>query len=409
MSDRRPLRILYVSHSFPLPGEPLSNVGGMQRVAVALHEALARHPGVELRSRLLETSWRQTGPRMVPFLARMLRDLPAQVRRERIDVVLFSSMVTASAVLLLRERIRKAGAVTAAIPVGRDVTLPNPLYQRLVPRVLSSLDRVLPISRATADECLGRGLDPARLEIIPCGVDLERFSPAPAGDPHRGALLDRLGIDHDDRAPFLLFSVGRHQERKGFHWFVERVMPLLPEETVFLLGGEGPMTGRIREAARVQGIDERVHLLGRVDEDELLALYRAADLFVMPNIPVAGDIEGFGVVMLEAGASGLPVIAADLEGIRDVVTQDENGVLVPSGDAPAFAEAILRFQADRAQLRAASQRAATHTAERFGWDAVADRHVEILRGATDICRDRATSTGADRSGAPAGRGGPSLP
>ncbi|MBA2669000.1 MAG: glycosyltransferase, partial [Gemmatimonadetes bacterium] len=225
MSIGRPLRILYVSHSFPLPDQLLSNVGGMQSVAVALHEALRDLPGVELHSRVLETSWEQTGVRMVPYMARLLRDLPAQVRRERIDVVLFSSMVTAACTLLLHRRLRGAGALTAAIPVGRDVTLPNPIYQRLVPKILRSLDVVLPISRATGSECLARGLHPEKMHIVPCGVALEKFAASKPRDRARRALVDSLmaegrSIPED---ALLLFSVGRHQERKGFHWFVGRV------------------------------------------------------------------------------------------------------------------------------------------------------------------------------------------
>jgi phosphatidylinositol alpha-1,6-mannosyltransferase len=369
MSVGRPLRILYISHSFPLPNQPLSNVGGMQSVAVALHDALRDLPGVELHSRVLETSWEQTGVRMVPYMARLLRDLPAQVRRERIDVVLFSSMVTAGCTLLLHRRLRAAGALTAAIPVGRDVTLPNPIYQRLVPKILRSLDVVLPISRATGSECLARGLDPEKMHIVPCGVALEKFATSEPRDLARHALVDRLRAEGRSipEDALLLFSVGRHQERKGFHWFVGRVMPLLPPDVIFLLGGEGPMTDQIRQTAERHDVTDRVQVLGRLSDESLRSVYRGADVFMMPNIPVAGDIEGFGVVMLEAGASGLPVIAADLEGIRDVITPGENGGLVESGDVGGFADAILRFHAEPGLLTAASARAAEHTASRFSW------------------------------------------
>ncbi|CAN5692182.1 glycosyltransferase family 4 protein [soil metagenome] len=391
MSNRPPLHVLYVSHSFPLPGEPLSNVGGMQRVAVALHDALAQNPEVVLSSRVLETSWEQTGIRMVPFMGGLLRDLPGQVREKAIDVVLFSSMVTASSTLLLRRPLRRAGALTAAIPVGRDVTLPNRIYQRLVPRVLRSLDLVLPISRATGEECLQRGLLSEKMSVVPCGVDLDRFGASEARAPARETLLEQLALQGLSIHPgsLILFSVGRHQERKGFHWFVEQVMPRLPQQVIFLLGGEGPMSKTIREAVARNGLSDRVHLLGRVSEDDLPGIYRAADIFVMPNIPVPGDIEGFGVVMLEAGASGLPVIAADLEGIRDVVTPGSNGQLVQSGDADGFVSAIMRLLTAPDLLARSSARAAEHTAEHFGWPAIAARHIEILRGAAEVMRDRA--------------------
>ncbi|HLL83399.1 MAG TPA: hypothetical protein VK420_12130, partial [Longimicrobium sp.] len=98
------MRILYVSHSFPLPGRPMSNVGGMQRVAVGLHDALAAHPGVEPHTRVLETSWKATPRRMPGYMAGLVREIPRVVAREGIEVVLFSSMVTATLATVLRGR-----------------------------------------------------------------------------------------------------------------------------------------------------------------------------------------------------------------------------------------------------------------------------------------------------------------
>ena len=376
-----PLRILYVSHSFPLPGQPLSNVGGMQRVATGLHAALARHPEVELSQLVLETSWKDT-PRTVPlFMARLLRALPRAVREHRPDVVLFSSMVTAALTVAVGRRIAREGALAAAIPVGRDVTLPTPGYQPFVRRVFRSLDLVFPISRATADECLARGAEPERVHVVPCGVDTELFSPPRDRRHARLELLRAIGETPatipDDA--LLLVSVGRHQERKGFQWFADQVMPRLPADVHYLVTGEGPMTPQIQAAIDRNALHGRARLLGKVSEEMLRTLYRGADLFVMPNIHVPGDIEGFGVVMLEAGLCGMPVVAADLEGISDVVREGENGHLVPSRDADAFARAVLRYRGDAQGVAEAARRAARHTARSFSWDGIADRFLEAFR------------------------------
>lgn len=381
------MRLLYVSHSFPLPGDPLSNVGGMQRVATGLHDALAAHPEVELHRLVLETAWEDTTLRMPPFMAGLLRGIPRAVRERRIGVVLFSSMVTAALALPLRRRVAAAGARMAAIPVGRDVTLPVAPYQWLVPRVMRSLDLVFPISRATARECLDRGAAPERTHVVPCGVDTAAFAPPPDRGAARAGLLRALGVDDLPPDALLLASVGRHQERKGFQWFVAEVMPRLPDDVVYLLGGDGPTTPAIRREVEARGLGARVRLLGRVSEETLGRLYRGADLFVMPNVPVPGDIEGFGVVMLEAGLCGLPVLAADLEGIRDVVREGESGHLVPSRDAAAFADVVLRYHADRAALARAAAAAARHVADTFSWRSVADRYLRFLRpGTRDAAR-----------------------
>ena len=376
------MRILFVSHTLPLAGQPTSNPGGMQRMAAEMSQALAKHPEVELCQRVLRSSARWSAVRTLPFLARVLWETPQLVRHRRIDVVLFSSMVTAVTALGWGRRNGRAGAILAATPVGRDVTLPNPVYQRVVPRVLRSLDLVMPISRATGEECVSRGLDPNRMAVVPVGIDVSRFPPVTDRTSTRAALETALRAAGEPAVPpgaLLLCAVGRHQERKGFHWFVDEVMPRLPHDVVFLLGGSGPMTGAVRAAVLRHRLEERVRILGRVSEDLLELLYRGSDLFMMPNIPVRGDIEGFGVVMLEAGLCGLPGLAADLEGIRDVVVEGENGRLLPPRDAAAFSEAIMSFRLHPGRLTAASRSAARFTASRFGWASVTDQYLAAFR------------------------------
>ena len=101
-------------------------------------------------------------------------------------------------------------------------------------------------------------------------------------------------------------------------WLVTEVLPRLAErraDWIYLVVGEGPERQAIAEAATQDPrVAQRVHLLGQTSDDDLCMAYAAADLFVMPNVPVPGDSEGFGIVHLEARAAGLPVVAADIEG-----------------------------------------------------------------------------------------------
>jgi phosphatidyl-myo-inositol dimannoside synthase len=371
------LRVLYVSHSFPVPGRPLSNIGGMQRAAVDLERALAAHPAFDLTTICLETSWRWTALRTPPFLLSLLSRIPRLVRERGIDVVLFSSMVTASIAPLIEARVRSAGAILAAIPVGRDVTLPNPLYQRLVPQVLRALDVVLPISRATAAECLARGAPTDRVRVVPCGVGFPASQVGKASARRTVLELVRAGGHRIPDDALLLLSVGRHQERKGFHWFVEQVVPLLEARVFYLLAGSGPATPLVRGAMDRAGAGDRTVLLGQVGAEILATLYRGSDLFVMPNVPIAGDIEGFGIVMIEAGAAGLPVLAADLDGIRDVITPGENGRLVPGRDAPAFARAVQSYGEPGVAERE-GRAAARYVRARFSLSAIAEEYARAL-------------------------------
>jgi phosphatidylinositol alpha-1,6-mannosyltransferase len=346
---------------------------------------------VELSVLTLESASRWTGVLTVPFLLRLLREIPRRVRKEGIEAVLFSSMVTASVAVPLRRRLKRAAVALGAIPLGLDVTLPNPAYQRFVPKVFGALDVLFPISRATADECIARGADPARIQVVPCGAEPDRFPAVEDRSATRRALLEELIRAGEPPIPpeaLLLLSIGRHQERKGFHWFVSEVMPLLPADVVYLLGGSGPMTPTIRDAVRRHGLTDRVRVLGRVTESMLAALYRGADLFIMPNIPVAGDMEGFGVVMLEAGLSGLPILASDLEGIRDVVHPGQNGSLLPPSQPEPWIAAVADARESLAAREKAAARARSFTLDRFGWDSIAGR---LARGLAEARASKSVS------------------
>jgi phosphatidylinositol alpha-1,6-mannosyltransferase len=212
-------------------------------------------------------------------------------------------------------------------------------------------------------------------------VDVGSFAPPRDRAVARRELLAAIGESPatvpDDAT--ILVSVGRHQERKGFQWFADQVMPRLPANVLYLVTGEGPMTPQIQAAIDRHGLAGRARLLGKVPEEMLRTLYRGGDLFIMPNVHVPGDIEGFGVVMLEAGLCGMPVLAADLEGISDVVREGENGHLAASRDAQAFEQGVLHYHRDRARLAAASRSAARYTAANYSWEGIARRFVEVFR------------------------------
>jgi phosphatidylinositol alpha-1,6-mannosyltransferase len=183
------------------------------------------------------------------------------------------------------------------------------------------------------------------------------------------------------RDAFLLCSVGRLVRRKGALWFVENVMPRLPANVHYWIGGDGPMASEIRAAIERRELTARVRLLGRLSDHEVGNLLRGADLFVMPNVPVRNDMEGFGVVMLEAGVCGLPVVAARLEGIIDVVHEGWNGCLVTSGSVEEWVRAIERFHAHRDLLAELSTRSASFTREQFAWHVVVHDYLEALEAA----------------------------
>ena len=155
-------------------------------------------------------------------------------------------------------------------------------------------------------------------------------------------------------------------------------MPRLPDNVHYWLIGGGPETERIRAAVLHRELAARVRLLGTLSDDQVSAVYRRADLFLMPNIPTANTMEGFGVVILEAGLCGVATVASRLEGLEDAVMEGENGHLVESGNPAAFAEILNFYHRDRSALGELRRRTIAAT-QRFRWDVVVDRHLMVMR------------------------------
>jgi glycosyltransferase involved in cell wall biosynthesis len=211
------------------------------------------------------------------------------------------------------------------------------------------------------------GVDPSRVAVVPPGVDLARFR---LGD--RTAARTRFAVC--DRS-LVAVSVRRLDARMGLDVLVEawgKVQSARPD-AVLLIAGEGRERDRL-EAARDRLNDPSgVRLLGAVTDDELTALYQAADVSVVPS----RALEGFGLVTLESLACGTPPVVTDVGGLPDGVRGLDPSLVVPAEDAEALAGRILTAAAGAAPSRAACR---AH-AQTFAWNEVARRHVEIYRGA----------------------------
>ncbi|GAH86212.1 unnamed protein product, partial [marine sediment metagenome] len=143
--------------------------------------------------------------------------------------------------------------------------------------------------------------------------------------------------------------MGRLVERKGFHWFVGKVFPEVlarRKNSIYLIVGEGQLRSRIQKDIEKNDLVGKIFLLREVKDKTLKMLYNASDLFVMPNIPVEGDIEGLGFVALEANSAALPVVASRLEGITAAVQDGKNGFLIEPYDIQGFIKVIIALLED---------------------------------------------------------------
>lgn len=367
------MKILYVSHTHPPEHAILKNVGGMQRVSMQLIQELNRRPEVEVVLSVTNVSGKGTiAFQTIFFLLKHLFTLPGKVRKSGADIVVFSSMVTASLARFLRN---KVDVPMVTINHGRDVTLPVTMYQKFVPKIFESLDGVISVSRATREECIKRGMDPAKGVALPNGFDFQKLKAFPGKEESRTLLQGNFGIPLEGR--HMLLTVGRMVKRKGHEWFIRNVMPQLPSETVYVIIGDGPEEETVRQAREESPCRERIFLLGRQPDAILKKAYAASDLFVMPNIPVQGDMEGFGIVLLEANMARSPAVAADLEGIKDVITDGKNGWRVPALEPELFAGKINEVLSG--DLESFSEEARNFVQAYFSWERVADRYIDFFR------------------------------
>src|SRR5690606_3656164 len=131
-------------------------------------------------------------------------------------------------------------------------------------------------------------------------------------------------------------TVGRLAKRKGASWFIENILPTLPKDVHYVLVGDGAERPTIEKATKDKSMQSRVHLLGAVSNKEKRDWLAVADIFVMPNIKVPGDMEGFGIVAHEAAMAELPVVASNLEGIAQALQDGQNAILLKPGDKEAY-------------------------------------------------------------------------
>lgn len=366
------MKILYVSHTHPPEGQILENVGGMQRVSQQLVQELKQRNGVNVVTEVVNVSGKgKIALNTTHFLMKELFRLPHIVQEQKADVVLFSSMVTASLAYFIRD---KVDVPMVTINHGRDVTLPSGIYQWFVPKVFESLDGVISVSQATREECIKRGMKPEKGVALPNGFDFKKLRSFPSKQKSRDLLQQQFDIPLDEN--FMLLTVGRKVKRKGHEWFIREVMPKLDEQVVYVTVGDGPEFESVEQAVGSSPYRDRIFLLGRQPDEILKQAYSAADLFVMPNIPVDGDMEGFGIVLLEANMARTPAVAADLEGIKDVIAQGENGYRVPTLDADQFAEKVHEMLYNK--LEHLSKQTRTYVQEQFSWKNVAQQYLDYL-------------------------------
>lgn len=266
----------------------------------------------------------------------------------------------------------------AAATIGRMLKVPTVTYVHakevgaspdLARFGLRTCSAVIAVSRYARELALAAGADVNTIHIIPPGVDLSK----PGGGPR-------------DAGPTVL-TVARLEDRYKGHDVVVRALPLIRARVPgarWVVIGDGQLRGEILELAEANGVADAVVMLGSVSDAERNSWLDRAHVFAMPSRLPAGKAagEGFGIVYLEAGVHGLPVVAGNVGGAVDAVVDGETGLLVDPTSSLAVADAISDLLLDGPRARAMGE-AGGRRAQEFSWSATSARVEDLLLSLAD--------------------------
>jgi phosphatidylinositol alpha-1,6-mannosyltransferase len=281
------------------------------------------------------------------------------IRRLKPDVVLASGRFP-----LLVASVVSGSGKKAVILHGSEAGGQSSFLRRIVLRALSKFETIISVSKFTASH-FGLNSGDARMAVIPNGVDGIKFRTAGSGSKLKGS-------------PALL-TVGNVTERKG----QENVIRALPQilerypDAVYHIVGIATLREKFEHVAAELGVAEQVVFHGAVSDDALLSALASADVFLMlsNNVTASGDVEGFGIAILEANCYGVPAIGSLGCGIEDAIDHEVTGMLVKPTDSEAVANAVSTLMRERDRFgKAARAWAAQHA-----WESVGERYQEVLR------------------------------
>ena len=323
-------------------------------------------------------------PLFVADMARILRSLIRLVRKHQVDVVQTHLLRTLDFLVLLLRGTKPLRAVFWTFhsanlelteeQLGRHKWLLKPKRQahrglyRFASRWVTGLIVVSDQVRESAIELIGPSIR-GKTTMIPNGCDMDQY----AQPVDRAQIRRQLGLPPDCR---LIAMVGTLRKVKGHCYLIEAMPALLPRypDLHVLLIGDGELKASLELSVCELGLGKRVHFLGsRSDVPQLLA---ASDLFVLPSL-----WEGLSMALLEAMATGLPIVASAVSGTVQAIKPDEGGLLVPPGDVPALVSAIDQLLSDPDRARAMGAVSRRRVELEFSARKQAREHIALYRRA----------------------------
>jgi teichuronic acid biosynthesis glycosyltransferase TuaC len=223
--------------------------------------------------------------------------------------------------------------------------------------VLRHADRITTVSKETKKYVLRLGADKTKTSVIYNGVDTDLFRPA-----NKNQSRKKLGLPNNRK---IVLSVRRLVYKNGLDTLIESVPKVAQKhpDVLFVVAGKGPSRKLVEDRIKELGISQNIKLAGFVPDEQLPLYYDAADIFMLPS----ASGEGLPLVLLEAMACGVPVIATKVGGTPEIVNHMKNGVLVPPIDTEAMAEATSKLLSEEKLRTTIGEEARRNVENRFTW------------------------------------------
>lgn len=328
-------------------------------------------PGEQIRRVPLSLSdWGTLRPRSFLRYARLSRKVGRIVRYSQIAVVHAARVLPEGWIAYF---LRQTHGIPYVVYVhGEDICAASWSREQswMVRRVLNKAEKVLANSKNTAK--ILKEEWSMNCQLLYPGVDCDYFSQTPRDETVRS----ELGWG---TRPTVL-TVGRLQKRKGHDMMIEAI-PLIRREFpgfLYAICGDGDERVSLQEKVGDLEVDRHVQFMGEVSDSTLLSAYQQCDVFALPNREVDRDIEGFGMVLVEAQSCGRPVLAGDSGGTRETMAVGETGVIVDCTDVDVLARAIIDLLSDKSARDLMGARAALHVRERFDWKILSEQAIQLF-------------------------------
>ncbi len=362
------MRLLFITRNFP------PQIGGLENFSFFLYSNLSKHLKVDL------VKWNKSKKWLVIAFPYLLVKSLLILLCKQIDIIYLTDGAISPLLWFLRI-FKKPIYITIH---GLDITYNSKLYQKVIPKSVRLADKIICVSRATRKECLQKNISPLKLQVVPNGINDIFFINKPKKETKR-CLEKTFKISIKNKQ--ILLSVGRLIERKGIHLFIKNTLPLVLNKhpnLLYIIAGKGKMKKTINHLIRKKKLKDKVLLLDEINQEQLKLLYNSANIFIMPNIPVENDMEGFGIVAIEAASCKLPVIASDIEGIKDALLEGKAGILIPPQKHRLFTNEIINLISNETQRGKIGKQARKLILNNFSWNKVTREYLIIFKNQNEF-------------------------